>query len=223
MGKAWAIAGLGVTVLAAALDVLGAVWPDYIRPHPCWVIALVMVGVLMMLVPVIQRFYPIFKDKGPTLLGLDLAVENIIRTRAGGSLGRGQNADIFIQASARLRAPDFANVEYVADLIKNGVTTHSELIDDIGSWGIVERKHLDAGVIPDGGLGRDVQPLPSALSAMRKSDGWLHFRVANLSDLEITESLLRLTAASPNGMVFTERDLKGTMFNPLIFRKKMPV
>jgi hypothetical protein len=161
-------------------------------------------------------------------LDATLAIQNVIRSRSAG------HPDIFIQASAHLRSPNSADVKYVADLIRNGVTTHSELIEDIDLWGIVERKQLDlavvkldlgvsSGVIPEGGFSRNVQPLPSALSAMRKSDGWLHFRVANLSDLDITESLLRLTVTSPNAMEFTERDLKGTISGPLNFVRKMRV
>jgi hypothetical protein len=166
------------------------------------------------------------KEKEASPLLLDLGIQNVIRSRLT------EHPDIFIQASAHLRAPQSATVKYALDLIRNGTATHGEFIEDIDLWGIVERKKLNlavdkidlhgrSDVIPEGGFGRNVQPLPLALSAMRKSDGWLHFRVANLNDLEITESLLRLTATSPDGMAFKERDLRSTLSSPVIFVRKI--
>lgn len=225
MAKAGFIGGVGAWVLALGFSFGSSAWPEYIKPHPHWVIALLAVGGLMMLVPVVQRFYPIFKDKESTSLNLDLVIEAIVRTRTGGPLGRWQHADIFVQVSAHLHAPHSAMIDYKLDLIRNGVTTQSCLIGDTGLWQFANRKRLDdaAARMTTGGLFQDAQRLDSSLSITGKSDGWLHFQIADKSDLEITESRLRLTGTSPSapGMACVERDLTGTMTSPLIFVKKV--
>jgi hypothetical protein len=63
MGKAWAIAGAGAWVVAVMLGFGASAWPEYIRPHPYAVIALGLLGAILLFVPLVQWFFPIFKDE----------------------------------------------------------------------------------------------------------------------------------------------------------------
>lgn len=62
MERAGLIGGVGAWVVALAFGLGSAAWPEYIKPHPYVVIGLGIAGFLMLSVPVIQRFFPIFKE-----------------------------------------------------------------------------------------------------------------------------------------------------------------
>jgi hypothetical protein len=223
MGKASLIGGVGAWVLAAALSLATAAYPESIKPHPHWMIALAVAGALMLLVPVIQWFYPIFKDKTPESFALDVVIADIARHRSPGPLSKWQHADVFIQASVHLRAPKAANVLYAVDLIRNGNTTPTTQISDVGLWHFISKphaRHLGPNARED--FYQNAQPLESSLSAKRKRDGWLHFRVPDtVRDVDITNSRLRLTVTSADEIVYTEAELTGSLFRPLMFQRKL--
>lgn len=153
---------------------------------------------------------------------IDLSIEELVRHRSAGDIAW-QYADIFIQVSAHLHAPPSVLVKYAVDLVRGGTVTHTRLIDDVREWRIIDRnyyKQLSRGIVSNE-LHQDAQPLPSSLSVISKSDGWLHFQLEGLSDIEITKSKLRLTAASPHGMVYVEKDLAGTLIRPLIVQRRV--
>jgi len=50
-------------VLAAALTLATSGRPEHIKPHPHLVVALGIAGLLMLLVPVVELFFPIFKNE----------------------------------------------------------------------------------------------------------------------------------------------------------------
>jgi hypothetical protein len=208
---------VGAWVLAAALTLATAAWPEHIKPHPVLVIGLAVAGALMLLVPVIQWFHPIFKDTNNGPLKIDLAIEGIVRTRTG-DLGRPwQHGDIFIQASAHLRSPALVQIEYVAELIWHGVSTPARAIDDVAMWHFAERNDYAVG---RKGEYRDIRPLTASLSRTAKSEGWLHFQV-DLPDVEITKSRLRLTSTCALGSLVSERELIGTLTGPLLVQRKL--
>lgn len=217
MGKALAIAGAGAWLVAVVLGAGSSVWPEYIKPHPYWVIALGVAGALMLLAPVIQWFHPIFKDANADPLKIDLAIEGIVRTRTGGPQRRWQYGDIFIQASTHLQVPASVKVEYMAELIWHGVTTAARPIDDVSRWHLAERRDHAIG---RKGEYRDIRPLAASLSRKAKIDGWLHFQV-DLPDVDITNSRLRLTSACSLGATVVERELIGTLTGPLLMQRKI--
>lgn len=217
MGRAGLIGGVGAWLLAAALTLATAAWPEHIRPHPLLVIGLGVAGALMLLVPLIQWFHPIFKDRNTEPLRLDLAIEGVVRTRTGGPQGRWQYGDIFIQASAHLQSPASVQVEYVAEVIRHGVSTTARAIGDVPAWHLAERKDYAIG---RKGEYRDIRPLPVSLSRKVKSDGWLHFQV-DFQDPEITNCLLRLTSRCSLGAIVVERELIGTLTGPLLMQRKI--
>lgn len=211
-----AIAGGGAWVLALAFGLGSAAWPGYVKPHPYAVLLLFTIGLLMLLVPAVQRFVPIFKD-APKPFQADVVINGIVRLRSGGPEGRWQYGDIFVQASAHLKSPQSIKVEYVAELIRHGIPTRARTIDDVSAWRIAERKDHSVGRKGDY---RDVLPLPASLSYKEKVDGWLHFQVDS-GDEEITNSQLRFTARTSDGAVVTERQLTGSFPSPLVIQRKL--
>lgn len=217
MGKALSIAGAGAWVLALALGFGSSAWPEYIKPHPFFVIGLAVAGTLMLLVPVVQWFHPIFKDTNNEPLKADLSIGGVVRTRTSGPQGRWQHGDIFIHASVHLQSPASAQVEYVAELIWHGVTTPARVIGDVSVWHLAER---NGNAVGRKGEYRNIRSLPTSLSRRSKSDGWLHFQV-DLPDPEITNSRLRLTCTCSLGAVVVERELIGTLTGPLLMQRKI--
>jgi hypothetical protein len=146
-----------------------------------------------------------------------LAIEDITRTRSGGEGERWQYGHLFIQASIHLQAPKKAEVTYVLELVRHGIVTPTKQLEDVRAW------HFAEGVkhgIGRKGEYRDMVPLGTSLSVMGQSDGWLHFQV-KMSDIDITNSRLRLRATTRSGMVQSEKDLIGTLFDRLIVERKI--
>jgi hypothetical protein len=70
MAKASLIGGIGAWVLALGFSLAASAWPEYIKPHPYCVIALVIGGALMLLAPVVQWIHPIFAEKAAVELSI---------------------------------------------------------------------------------------------------------------------------------------------------------
>ncbi len=151
---------------------------------------------------------------------IELKIEDLVRHRTAGELDRWQYADIFIQASVYLRIPSSVQVEYALDLIIKGNTLRAELINDIHEWQVIEKSYFQHLRSARNYFYKAMPPLETSLSNTKKNDGWLHFRIGILSDVEVTESRMRLNAASSNGLTYIERDLVGTLAGPLVVLRR---
>lgn len=191
MGKARTIASAGGAVLIAALGFIYAGWPDYIRQHPYWVIGLAAVGALMMLAPVIQWVYPIFKDAVP--FAAKLQIQERCTAPSLDRFKRGVE-HIFFLADVELTNPDTAEVTYSLDLIRDGITYTTEWAEDVEQWQVFDK----------GENRGEAFPLAVHLVRGTKVDGWLHFRVDSIGESELRGCRIRLRAKTKRDSLYCE-------------------
>ena len=231
MGSVWQLVKRWWTLMSCALFTILGTYAAYAAKDGAWIVrgTFVLAVVCAILAPVLEwrrekkKRVAAEEALASIPLTLDLVIEAIARQRSAGvTKGGWQHGDLFIQASAHLHTPSSVTVEYALDLIVDGVTTRAQPMNDLSLWHFARRQYLGAPMVAEALVFQEVPSLSSALSIHSKSDGWLHFQVADKSDAEITKSRLRLTATSPQreGMGCMEKESVGAASARLIFREK---
>jgi len=192
------IAGVGAWVLAAAFGFACAAWPEYIKPHPYLIISFGMAGLLMLAIPVVQRFFPIFKEENHLPLELQMQIDDVYMRRAGNGQPFFSVGELFLLVRAELVAPMSADVSYTLEIVQQGMTVTTEWVGDIEGW-VRAAKINDSTRAGDAIVMYDMDGLPTHYERGEKRDAWLHFKIPPMPESSLRHCVLRLLAQSRHG------------------------
>jgi hypothetical protein len=175
-----------------------------------WALVLLVCTLTFIVIHAYRR--SVRKQKLPNVAHVELALEigNVINHRTGTEGNPYRYGDLFVQASVQLLHPSVIDVTYSAQIVFRGGVLDLEQLNDVGSWEVMERDYFKhPGLRPRSTYVTNITPLDSSLSNLRKSEGWLHFRIEGLTEHQIDERTLRLYAAIDGRSWHVDEELAG--------------